>query len=68
LAFGLGAGPYLAYDRRDDHNITKVDWLVSATVSYRFLPQWAIRLTYNRVTTDNNHDADVGTAGIGYRF
>ena len=68
LAFGFGAGPYLAYDSHDDRNITKVNWLVGATVSYRFLPQWAIRATYNRVTTDNNRDADIFVAGIGYRF
>ena len=68
LALGFGAGPYLAYDSHDDRNVTKVNWLVGATVSYRFLPQWAIRATYNRVTTDNNRDTDIVVAGIGYRF
>jgi hypothetical protein len=68
LAFGVGAGPYLAYDTYNDRNITKMNWLVGATISYRFLPRWAIRVTYNRVTTDNNRDTDIGMAGIAYRF
>jgi hypothetical protein len=64
----FGAGPYLAYDTHDDRNITKVNWLIGATASYRFLPQWAVRFTYNRVTTGYNRDADVFLAGIGFRF
>jgi opacity protein-like surface antigen len=67
LALGLGAGPYLAYDTHD-RNVTNVNWLVGATVSYRFLPEWAIRVTYNRVTTNSNHDTDIVVAGLGYRF
>jgi hypothetical protein len=68
LRLVFGAGPYLAYDTHGDRDITKVNWLIGATVSYQFVPQWAIRFTYNRVTTGNNRDADVMMAGIGYRF
>ncbi|HEY3278429.1 MAG TPA: hypothetical protein VGJ94_17570 [Syntrophorhabdaceae bacterium] len=68
LSFGIGAGPYLAFDRSGDSTITKLNWVVGATGSLRFLSHWAIRATWNRVTTSNNRDSDIFVAGVGFRF
>ncbi len=68
LSLGFGAGPYLAQDRGGENTTTKVNWLVSATASYRFGEHWAVRSTWHRVTTTYNRDADVVLLGVGYRF
>lgn len=69
LGLGLGAGPYLAFDSHGDRDVTKVNWLVSGTAHYLLVrPQWSLRFTWNRVSADNNRDADIVLAGVGYRF
>lgn len=69
LSIGLGAGPYLAFDSYGNRDVTKVNWLVSATAHYLPVhPQWSLRFTWSRVATDHNRDADVVLAGVGYCF
>jgi hypothetical protein len=62
-ALGLGAGPDLGHDTRGDHSIRKMNRLVRDAVSYRFHPRWAVRATYDRVTTGNDRDADIIMGG-----
>jgi hypothetical protein len=41
---------------------------VSFSAAYAVTPQWAARLTWNRVGTRYDRDADVVMLGLGYRF
>ncbi|MEK7875631.1 MAG: hypothetical protein AAB325_05545 [Pseudomonadota bacterium] len=71
ISFGIGLGPYLAVDRRDAGQADKRDRLagmVSLSARYRFTPQWHARVTWNRVLTDYDRDADVLLVGAGYTF
>jgi hypothetical protein len=69
LALGVGAGPYFARDRhREDGSKSITAGMVSLTGSYRFHPEWALRITWNRVVTDYDLDADVFMGGLTYRF
>jgi hypothetical protein len=68
FAIGIGTGPYLGIDRHDDRSFRKVNLLVSGTLSYRFHPNWAIRLSWNRIATDHHRDTDVVLSGLAYRF
>jgi len=38
------------------------------TASYRFMPRWTVRLSWNRVVTNYNSDSDIVLVGIGYLF
>ena len=68
FTLGVGAGPYLGFDTSGGNNVTKLNWLVSASASYRFHEHWAVRATWSRVTTDYDRDSDVFLSGISYRF
>jgi hypothetical protein len=68
FSLGVGAGPYLGFEASRGGNVTKVDWLVSASASYQIHNNWAIRATWGRVTTDYDRDTDVVLSGIAYRF
>ena len=70
---GLGAGPYLLFDRkrsptpgRDDPR--NVAGLVSPTATWRLDSRWQARLTWNRVVSNYNRDADLFLLGLGYRW
>jgi hypothetical protein len=67
LSLGVGAGPYLGFDASGG-NVTKVNWLLSATASYMLHDHWALRATWSRVATDYDRDTDVILSGISYRF
>ena len=73
LAIGVGGGAYFSLDHYSDllqgtvKNRT-VSGIVSLTGSYRFLPEWDVRTTWNRVVTNYSRDTDVLLGGIGYRF
>jgi hypothetical protein len=68
LSLGAGAGPYLGFDASAGNDVTKLNWLVSATASYRFDDHWALRFTWSRVTTNYDRDTDIFLSGISYRF
>jgi hypothetical protein len=69
LALGVGLGPYLAYDEyRSRNGSTTVNLLLGVTSSLRLSPQWAIRVTWNRVATNYDQDTDVVLGGLTYRF
>lgn len=68
LAFGLGAGPYLAFDNRSSEDDSTVAVMLTMTGSFQFAPSWAARVSWNRVSTHYHSDADVVLGGISYRF
>jgi hypothetical protein len=38
------------------------------SASYRFDPKWNARISWDRLVTTNNRDADILLGGVGYRF
>lgn len=73
LTLGVGAGPYLSITQNDDlpQNRTgdgRFSGLVSLSASYRFTNRWLARLTWNRMVTRYDRDADIIAAGVGMRF
>jgi hypothetical protein len=73
LAIGLGFGPYFFYDAKrgaatGDDSRYDLAGLVSPSVSYRCGKSWLLRLTWNRVLTDYDRDADGFLLGVGYRW
>lgn len=70
LALGAGAGAYRAIDldTKDGRDSDLFSGIISFTGSYRVSGPWNVRLTFNRIITNYNKDADVILAGIGYRF
>jgi hypothetical protein len=70
LEFGIGAGPYLAYDKYSDSAGSEmiVAGDVSAMAAYWFNPHIALRATWSRIITDNHRDTDVFLGGLAYRF
>ncbi len=72
LDLGIGLGPYFFTDRRHSPQQTK-DWysvagVVSLSAGYAFNPNWLIRLTWHRIATNYDRDADIFMIGPGYRF
>lgn len=67
LALSFGAGPYIGYDRLHDNSLI-VSGIATMSVAYRFHPRWGTRVSWNRIITDYDRDADVWLAGISYRF
>lgn len=67
LALSIGAGPYIAMDRLHDHQI-RVSGIDTMSAAYRFHPHWGTRVSWNRIITSYNRDADVWLAGLTYRF
>jgi hypothetical protein len=73
MAIGFGAGAYIALDHysellQGDVKNRTLSGIVSLTGSYRFNPDWDMRVTWNRVVTNYSSDTDVILGGIGYRF
>ena len=67
LALSIGVGPYIAVDRLHDRQV-RVSGIATMSASYRFHPQWGTRVSWNRIITNYNRDADIWLAGISYRF
>jgi hypothetical protein len=68
LALGVGLGPYFLVDKFADEARYTVAGVITLSASYRFNPNWLVRLSWNRITTDYNRDTDVIMIGPGYRF
>ena len=73
LTLGVGAGPYVALDKRrkpesGGDNEPTVAGLVTLSAAYQFRPPWSIRISWNRIVTDYDRDTDVLLGGIGFRF
>jgi hypothetical protein len=73
LSLGFGVGAYWYFDQKNppakpilrDQTLAA---LLSPTVAYRFTPHWQARLTWNRVLSNYDRDADVILLGLGYRW
>jgi len=70
LVIGIGAGPYLYSDdikeRLDpDERRYGVASLITLTTGWRFANGWLARVSWNRVASFYNRDADVIVVGIG---
>jgi hypothetical protein len=71
LTVSAGVGPYFATRNPGTEgggNAPSTSVLVSFSAAYAVTPQWAARLTWNRVGTRYDRDADVVMLGLGYRF
>jgi len=68
LSLGIGGGAYFAIDGRKPSVSRTISGIVTLTSSYRILPSWDARISWNRVITDHNYDTDVLLGGFGYRF
>jgi hypothetical protein len=73
LTLGVGAGPYLSVTRNDDLPADRTgdgrfSGLVSLSASYRLTDRWLARVTWNRMVTRYDRDADIIEAGVGMRF
>jgi hypothetical protein len=72
FSVGIGGGAYFPVSMREAGRRAGIDrsvcGIVTMTSSYRFLPQWDVRASWNRIITDYNNDTDVILGGIGYRF
>jgi hypothetical protein len=72
LSLGIGGGAYFPIDERNvlhkSSIFRTVCGIITLTSSYTILSPWDVRVSWNRVITDYNHDTDVILGGIGYRF
>jgi len=73
FSVGIGLGPYLYIDRK--HPVTRsgarapdLAGLGSLTFSERITEHWIMRLRFDRVTSNNDRDADLFLLGLGYRW
>jgi hypothetical protein len=69
VTLGLGAGPYLALERRetsDDEYGERVEGIVSLSASWRFARHLLMRLTWDRGFTSESQDRDVVTLGLSW--
>jgi len=68
FSVGLGGGAYVSIESYGKLTPDRLSGILTLTASYRFLPQWAIRTSWNRIVTDYDRDSDVILAGVGYLF
>lgn len=73
MTLGLGVGPYLLFDRKrapvaGQDSPRTLAALVSPTATLRLSDHWQARLTWNRVVSNYNRDADIFLLGLGYRW
>ena len=73
LTLGLGLGPYLLFDRKrapvaGQDNPRNLAALVSPSATLRLSAHWRARLTWHRVVSTYNRDADLFLVGLGYRW
>ena len=69
VEFGMGGGPYMAWDARDTpgHD-ARLNGLLSAVARYHVNRHWVAHVVWNRVVTDYHRDADVFLVGVGRKF
>ena len=69
VEFGMGGGPYVAWDGRDTQgHSTRLTGLLSAVARYHVDRRWVTHVAWNRVITDYHRDADVILVGVGRKF
>jgi hypothetical protein len=68
LTLGIGGGPYFVIDAHHFHNEETLAGMFGLTASYKLQPHCILRLTWNRVATNDNSDGDIILVGVGYLF
>ena len=73
LEFGLGLGPYLNIDTKHPRPgqptaSPAISFLLAPTISWKLRTNLLARITWERVVTSYNRDADVWLVGLGYRW
>ena len=73
LSLGVGVGPYFYIDRKHPRAVTlrnpaAIAPIVSITLATRLSEHWLARLTWDRVASSYNRDADIILVGLGYRW
>jgi hypothetical protein len=72
FSLGLGLGPYFAFHEHTsgdyERNVATLAWLLTMTAGYRLDDRWGVRLSWHRVISHYDRDADVVVAGLGYLF
>lgn len=73
LSLGLGLGIYVAVDSRSGQESGRssddiVAGILTMTASYDIIPQFPMRLSWNRTVTNYDRDTDIILVGLGYRF
>lgn len=72
LTLALGLGVYFAITRKNvelsGDNPGSGALIITPSASYRFGEHWLGRFSWNRFATNYDHDTDVFTFGLGYRF
>lgn len=81
LTLGAGAGAYIVVNQQNNAFVVnngqvtsvggddeRVGGIITLTASYRLSPRWSARLSFNRLVTGEDRDADVILLGAGFRF
>ena len=71
LSVAAGGGAYLnisQYHPSPNNPRSEISGVITLSGGYRLTPHWGVRISWNRLVTSNESDADVVLAGIGYRF
>ena len=73
FTIGAGLGPYVYLDHKHpaatgSKNPAAIAPLASLSVSTRLSEHWIVRMTFDRVTSSYNRDADIFLVGLGYRW
>ena len=71
LTVGAGIGVFVTGDRSRNAQAdagTGPAGLLAVTAAYALSPRWVVRAIWNRVTTRDDDDSDIGLVGVGYRF
>jgi hypothetical protein len=73
LAIGIGFGPYFYIDRRHPAtdgggNPARIAGLGSLSMSQRLSSSFIVRLTVDRVGSNNGRDADIFLLGLGWQW
>jgi hypothetical protein len=69
LTLGAGGGGYVAIDRyHPNPNGRTIAGVMSMTSSYHFAQRWLGRLSWHRIVSDYDKDADILLVGVGYNL
>lgn len=73
FSMGIGFGPYFYIDKKNPaqangKSVPSPAGMESLTFAQRIAQRWLMRLTFNRVASNNNRDADIFLLGVGYRW
>lgn len=72
VTVGVGAGAYVAISEQQPSDATSepstVEGVVSMTASWHFAKPLVARITWTRSVTSDDHDRDIITAGLAWRW